>query len=85
MNLTTPILHPLASHPLADLPPNTGHRGPSFYQETVGVDPEICACGARMIVDDEVTDGAKIAETLARLGRRFASVNRPSQEAAIDW
>ena len=37
-------------------------------RKTVGVDPEICACGARMIVDDEVTDGAEIAETLARLG-----------------
>jgi hypothetical protein len=36
-----------------------------------------------MIVDDEVTDGAKIAETLARLGRRFASVHRPPNEAAI--
>jgi hypothetical protein len=38
----------------------------------VGVDPEICACGARMIVHDAVTDGEKIAETPARLGRRFA-------------
>jgi hypothetical protein len=55
--------------------PSTG-RSPAEYwlpwaellRKTVGVDPEICACGARMIVDDEVTDGAKIAETLARLG-----------------
>jgi hypothetical protein len=29
----------------------------------VGVDPEICVCGARMIVDDAITDGEKIAET----------------------
>ncbi len=34
----------------------------------MGVDPEICLCGARMIVDDAITDGEKIAETLARLG-----------------
>ena len=77
------IHHQPANHRLVEHPVNTGWRGPSFYQETVGVDPEICACGARMIVDDEVTDGAKIAETLARLGRRFASVHRPPNEAAI--
>ena len=39
-----------------------------LLRKTVGVDPEICACGARMIVDDAVTDGEKITETLARLG-----------------
>ena len=47
----------------------------------MGVDPEIYACGARMIVDDAITEGEKITETMARLGRRFASVHRPSQEA----
>ena len=55
--------------------PSTG-RAPGEYwlpwaellRRTVGVDPEICACGARMVVDDEVTDGEKITETLARLG-----------------
>jgi hypothetical protein len=34
----------------------------------VGVDLEIGLCGARMIVDDAITDGEKIAETLTRLG-----------------
>jgi hypothetical protein len=45
-------------------PPPTG----KLFRKTVGVDPEICPCGARMIVDDATTDGNKIAETLARLG-----------------
>jgi hypothetical protein len=40
----------------------------SKNKKTVGVDPEICACGARIIVDDAITDGEKITETLARLG-----------------
>ena len=39
-----------------------------LLRRTVGVDPEICICGARMIVDDAITDGENIAETLARLG-----------------
>ena len=55
--------------------PSTG-RAPGEYwlpwadllRKTVGVDPEICICGARMIVDDAITDGDKIAEVLARLG-----------------
>ena len=70
--------------------PSTG-RAPAEYwipwaellRKTVGVDPEICICGARMIVDDAITDGDKIAEVLARLGRRFAYFNGPTQEAAI--
>jgi hypothetical protein len=37
-----------------------------------------------MIVDDAITDGEKITETLARLGRRFASVHVSTNEAAID-
>jgi hypothetical protein len=61
-------------------PPSTGKpsagRAPAEYwipwaellRRTVGVDPEVCACGARMIVDDAITDSEKIAETLARLG-----------------
>jgi hypothetical protein len=36
--------------------------------QTVGVDPEICNCGARMVVDDAITEAEKIAEVLARLG-----------------
>ena len=55
--------------------PSTG-RAPGEYwlpwsellRRTVGVDPEVCTCGARMIVDDAITDGEKITETLARLG-----------------
>jgi hypothetical protein len=50
----------------------------------VGVDPEICVCGARMIVDDAITDGEKIAEILARLGRRFARFNGSAKEATIN-
>ena len=34
----------------------------------MGVDPEICTCGARMVVDDAITEAEKIAEILARLG-----------------
>lgn len=46
----------------------------------MGVDPEICICGARMIVDDAITDGEKITEILARLGRRFARFNGSAKE-----
>jgi hypothetical protein len=53
----------------------SGYLGPSFYQETVDVDPEICACGARMLVNNAITDGEKIAETLARL--RIVSTGPP--------
>ena len=61
-------------------PPPTGRpsncRAPGEYwrpwaellRSTVGVDPEVCTCSARMIVDDAITDGEKLAETLARLG-----------------
>jgi hypothetical protein len=35
-----------------------------------------------MIVDDAMTLGEKVAETLARPGRRFASVHVPTNEAA---
>ena len=41
----------------------------------MGVDPEICICGARMIVDDAITDGEKIAEILANLNS-FLSKHR---------
>jgi hypothetical protein len=33
-----------------------------LLRRTVGVDPEICMCGARMIADDAMTDGEKISE-----------------------
>ena len=32
------------------------------------MDPEICRCVARMVVDDAITEAEKIAEILARLG-----------------
>jgi hypothetical protein len=37
-----------------------------------------------MVVDDAITDGEKITEVLARLGRRFACFNGPTKEAAIN-
>jgi hypothetical protein len=42
--------------------------GSSFFAKTVGVDPEICICVAKMILDDAITEAEKIAEILARLG-----------------
>jgi len=49
--------------------------------KTVGVDPEVYTSGARMIVDDAITDGEKTAAVLARLGLPF---NGPTKEAAIN-
>jgi hypothetical protein len=75
---TCPAHHePTDSDPPPTGKPSTG-RAPGEYwlpwaellRKTVGVDPEICSCGSRMIVDDAITDGEKIAEILARLGRR---------------
>ena len=54
--------------------PSTGRAAPEYWlpwsellRKTVGVDPEICTCGARMIVDNAITEAEKIAEILARL------------------
>jgi hypothetical protein len=66
MNLTTPIPLLPANRQLVGHLANIGYRG--LLRKTVGVDPEVCLCGARMTVDDAITDGKKIAETLARLG-----------------
>ena len=41
---------------------------PELLRRTIGVDPEICHCGAKMTVDDAITEAEKITETLARLG-----------------
>ena len=41
---------------------------PELLRRTIGVDPEICVCGAKMIADDAITEPEKITETLARLG-----------------
>ena len=64
--------------------PSTG-RAPGEYwlpwaellRKTVGVDPEICICGARMTIDDAITDGEKISEVLARFG--LASTGPPKR------
>jgi hypothetical protein len=66
---------PNDSDPTPTGKPSTG-RAPAEYwipwaellRKTVGVDPEVCACGARMILDKAIIDGEKIAEVLARLG-----------------
>ena len=41
---------------------------PELLRRTIGVDPELCVCGAKMTVDDAITEPEKITETLARLG-----------------
>jgi hypothetical protein len=77
-----------------DPPPTGKHstgRAPAEFwipwaellRKTGGVDPEVCTFGARMIVDAAITDGEKIAEVLARLGRRSARFNGSTKEAAI--
>ena len=68
MSLTPPTLRRQTSHHPAGCQLNIGSRGPELLRKTLGVDPEICVCGARMIVDDAITEGETIAETLARLG-----------------
>ena len=55
--------------------PSTG-RAPAEYWipwaeillRSMGVSPEICHCGAKMTVDDVITEPEKITEALARLG-----------------
>ena len=34
----------------------------------MGIDPEICQCGARMVVDDVITDRETITATMTRMG-----------------
>ena len=41
---------------------------PELLYRSMGVNPEICHCGAKMTVDDAITEPEKITETLARLG-----------------
>lgn len=55
--------------------PSTG-RAPAEYfipwaellRRTMGIDPEICVCGAKMVVDDVITDTVTIKATMTRLG-----------------
>jgi hypothetical protein len=70
----------LMEESIDNTPPPTGKastgRAPAEYwlpwaellRKTVGVDPEICSCGARMVIDDAITDAATITETLTRMG-----------------
>ena len=39
-----------------------------LLRKTVGVDPEYCVCGARMVIDDAITAPEEISEILERLG-----------------
>jgi hypothetical protein len=55
--------------------PSTG-RVPADYwipwadllRRTIGVDPEICLCGAKMVIDDVITDAKTIKEMMTRMG-----------------
>jgi hypothetical protein len=65
---------PNDSDPTPTGKPSAGRAPAEFWipwaellRRTVGVDPEKSICGLRMIVDDAITDGEKIVETLARL------------------
>jgi Putative transposase len=66
---------PGGSVPPAPDKPSSG-RAPADYwmpwsellRKTVGVDPEYCVCGARMVIDDAITAPEKISEILERLG-----------------
>ncbi len=71
---------PIADEPGHSSPPPTGKpssgRAPAeFYilwaelpRRTIGVDPEICSCGARMVAGDVVTDIETITATMTRMG-----------------
>jgi hypothetical protein len=73
-------MFPALDEPNDSDPPPTGKlstgRAPAEFRipwavlirKTVDVDPEICSHGARIVVDDAITDGEKISEVLARLG-----------------
>ena len=39
----------------------------------MGIDPEICQCGARMVVDDVITAGTAIREVMDLLQRTGAT------------
>ncbi len=39
-----------------------------LLRRSIGVDPKICTCGGRMIVDDVITDAEGIAKMMAALG-----------------
>ena len=68
MNPMTAHRHQRLSLPPAEHRRNIGSPWPELIRRTIGVDPEICVCGAKMIVDDAITEPEKITETLARLG-----------------
>jgi hypothetical protein len=55
--------------------PSSGRAPAEYYipwaellRRTMGIDPEICQCGARMVVDDVITDRETITATVTRMG-----------------
>ncbi len=44
----------------------------------MGIDPEICVCGAKMVVDDAITDTVTIKATMTTLG--ISSTGPPKVE-----
>ena len=45
----------------------------------MGIDPEICQCGARMVVDDVITDIETITATMTRMGLSSAGPPKVSR------
>ncbi|MCX6116286.1 MAG: hypothetical protein NT027_01995 [Proteobacteria bacterium] len=39
-----------------------------LMRKTFGIDPEVCTCGGKFVVEDCVTDAAGIASMMARMG-----------------
>jgi hypothetical protein len=79
---------PQATDPPPTGKPSTGRAAGEYWilwadllRKTIGVDPEICACGARMVVDDAITEPEKISEILERLG--IESTGPPKRRQSI--
>ena len=53
-----------------------------LLRRTYGIDPEICTCGARMRIEDVVTDGETIAEVLVAMGLAATPPPRGRSRAA---
>lgn len=82
---------PSADDPGDSSPPPTGKpssgRAPAEYyilwaellRRTMGIDPEICQCGARMVVDDVITDIETITATMTRMGLSSAGPPKVSR------
>ncbi len=68
-------MSPTTAHRHQPTKPSTGQAPAEYWIQwdellyrSMGVNPEICVCGAKMTVDDAITEPEKITETLARLG-----------------